>query len=572
MSKPMVAIIGKPNVGKSTFFNYIVGQRLSIVEDTPGVTRDRIYADSNWRGREFTLIDTGGIEPELDDVIHIGMRQQAQMAINIADVIIFVTDIKQGITAQDQEIATMLRKSKKPIVLVCNKSDNFGEPDPTLYEFYNLGIGEPYPVSSTNALGIGDVLDAVYEHFPEKDENDENKEIINVAIIGKPNVGKSSFFNSATSSSVEMANYPFTTIDANKAVAHVISECPCKELNVTCNPRNSICIDGKRLLPVELIDVAGLVPGAHEGKGLGNQFLDDLMQAKVLIHVIDASGSTDAEGQSVEAGSHDPLDDIEFLEDEIVMWMYGILNRNWVRLVRKIEAEKLDIAKVIFDQLSGTGITLEDIIEAKRKVNPDYTKWEKEDFMELIRNILHIAKPMLIVANKADLPTAEENIKRMQEKYPYVIPASAESEIALVKAAEAGLISYTPGDSDFEILEKDKLSDNQLKALEYIKVNILEKYGGTGIQTALNEAIFGLLNMIVVYPVQDEHKYTDQKGNVLPDGILVPKGAVPKELAYLVHSDIGDNFMHAVDARKNMRIAADYELQDKDVISIVTRG
>lgn len=179
---------------------------------------------------------------------------------------------------------------------------------------------------------------------------------------------------------------------------------------------------------------------------------------------------------------------------------------------------------------------------------------------------------MLIVANKADLPTAEENIKRMQEKYPYVIPASAESEIALVKAAESGLIRYTPGDSDFEILEKDKLSDNQLKALEYIRTNILEKYGGTGIQTALNEAIFGLLNMIVVYPVQDEHKYTDQKGNVLPDGILVPKGAVPKELAYLVHSDIGDNFMHAVDARKNMRIAADYELQDKDVISIVTRG
>ena len=290
--------------------------------------------------------------------------------------------------------------------------------------------------------------------------------MLQIAVTGKPNVGKSSFFNSATSSSVEMANYPFTTIDANKAVAHVISECPCKELNVTCNPRNSICIDGKRLLPVELIDVAGLVPGAHEGKGLGNQFLDDLMQAKVLIHVIDASGSTDAEGQSVEAGSHDPLDDIEFLEDEIVMWMYGILNRNWVRLVRKIEAEKLDIAKVIFDQLSGTGITLEDIIEAKRKVNPDYTKWEKEDFMELIRNILHIAKPMLIVANKADLPTAEENIKRMQEKYPYVIPASAESEIALVKAAESGLIRYTPGDSDFEILEKDKLSDNQLKALE----------------------------------------------------------------------------------------------------------
>lgn len=395
--------------------------------------------------------------------------------------------------------------------------------------------------------------------------------MLQIAVTGKPNVGKSSFFNSATSSSVEMANYPFTTIDANKAVAHVVSDCPCKELNVTCNPRNSICIDGKRLIPVELIDVAGLVPGAHEGKGLGNKFLDDLMQAKVLIHVIDASGSTNAEGQPVEAGSHNPLDDLEFMEHEIVMWMYGILNRNWSRLVRKIEAEKLDIVKVIFDQLSGTGISLEDIIEAKRTVNPDYTKWDEEEFIKLTRNILRIAKPMLIIANKADLPTSEENIKRIKEKYPNVIPTSAESEIALVKAAESGLIKYTSGDSDFEILKEDELSPNQLKALEYIRTNILEKYGSTGVQQALNEAIFNLLNMIVVYPVEDEHKYTDQKGNVLPDAILIPKGSVPRELAYMVHSDIGDNFMHAVDARKNMRVASDYELSNNDIISIITR-
>ena len=395
--------------------------------------------------------------------------------------------------------------------------------------------------------------------------------MLQIAVTGKPNVGKSSFFNSATSSSVEMANYPFTTIDANKAVAHVVSDCPCKELDVTCNPRNSICIDGKRLIPVELIDVAGLVPGAHEGKGLGNKFLDDLMQAKVLIHVIDASGSTNAEGQPVEAGSHDPLDDLEFMEHEIVMWMYGILNRNWSRLVRKIEAEKLDIAKVIFDQLSGTGISLEDIIEAKRTVNPDYTNWDGEEFIKLTRNILRIAKPMLIIANKADLPTSEENIKRIKEKYPNVIPTSAESEIALVKAAESGLIKYTSGDSDFEILKEDELSPNQLKALEYIRTNILEKYGSTGVLQALNEAIFNLLNMIVVYPVEDEHKYTDQKGNVLPDAILIPKGSVPRELAYMVHSDIGDNFMHAVDARKNMRVASDYELSNNDIISIITR-
>ena len=195
MSKPMVAIIGRPNVGKSTFFNYIIGKRLSIVEDVAGVTRDRIYADSNWRGRNFTLIDTGGIEPKAENVIQEGMKEQADIAINIADVIVFITDIKQGVTASDMEIALKLKKSKKPIVLVCNKSDNFGKPDPNLYEFYNLGLGDPYPVSSTNALGIGDVLDAIYEHFPEQEENETNDDIINVSIIGKPNVGKSSLVN-----------------------------------------------------------------------------------------------------------------------------------------------------------------------------------------------------------------------------------------------------------------------------------------------------------------------------------------------------------------------------------------
>ncbi|MCQ2972634.1 MAG: redox-regulated ATPase YchF [archaeon] len=394
--------------------------------------------------------------------------------------------------------------------------------------------------------------------------------MLQIAVTGKPNVGKSSFFNSATSSAVEMANYPFTTIDANKAVGHVITDCPCKELGVTCSPNNSICKDGKRLIPIELIDVAGLVPGAHEGKGLGNKFLDDLMQAKVFIHVIDASGSTDAEGQPVEAGSHDPLEDIEFLEHEIVMWMHGILSRNWDRLIRKIGAEKLDVSKVIFDQLSGTGIALEDIIEARRTIEPDYNKWEEEDFIQLTRNILKIAKPMLIVANKADLPTSEANIKRIQEKFPNIIPASAESEIALVRAAEAGLISYLPGDSSFEILKEEEMNANQLKALEYIQTNILDKYGSTGIQDALNAGIFGLLNRIAVYPVQDENKYTDQKGNVLPDAILVTKGSTPRDLAYKVHSDIGDKFMHSVDCRKKMRVASDYELNDGDIISIIT--
>lgn len=195
MGKPTVAIVGRPNVGKSTFFNYVVGKRISIVEDTPGVTRDRVYAEANWRGRDFTLVDTGGIEPESDDVILSQMRRQADIAIELADVIVFLTDIKQGVTAADHDISLMLKKSKKPIVLVCNKSDTFGQTPDELYEFYNLGLGEPYAISSVNAKGIGDVLDAIYDYFPEQLEEENNEDVIKVAIIGKPNVGKSSLIN-----------------------------------------------------------------------------------------------------------------------------------------------------------------------------------------------------------------------------------------------------------------------------------------------------------------------------------------------------------------------------------------
>ena len=195
MAKPTVAIIGKPNVGKSTFFNYIVGSRISIVEDTPGVTRDRVYAETNWRGRNFTVVDTAGIEPESSDIIISQMREQAKIAIEISDVIIFLTDIQQGITAADEEIALMLKKSKKPVILVCNKADNYNKSREEVYEFYNLGIGEPYLVSAANALGIGDVLDAVYEKLPSKDINEEDDDRIKVAVIGKPNVGKSSLIN-----------------------------------------------------------------------------------------------------------------------------------------------------------------------------------------------------------------------------------------------------------------------------------------------------------------------------------------------------------------------------------------
>ena len=215
MSKPIVAIIGKPNVGKSTFFNYLAGTRISIVEDTPGVTRDRIYAETNWRGRNFTLIDTGGIEPDSDDIILSQMREQANLAIEMADVIIFLTDVRQGVTAADQEIALMLKKSKKPIVLVCNKADNLEKYQNEVYEFYNLGIGEPHPISASNAIGIGDVLDEIYEHFPKQNENEEDGLITKVALIGKPNVGKSSLINRIIGENRSIvSDIPGTTRDA----------------------------------------------------------------------------------------------------------------------------------------------------------------------------------------------------------------------------------------------------------------------------------------------------------------------------------------------------------------------
>ncbi len=272
MPKPIVAIIGKPNVGKSTFFNYLAGKRISIVEDTPGVTRDRVYAESNWRGRNFTLIDTGGIEPESEDIILSQMREQANLAIEMADVIIFLTDIKQGVTAADKEIAIMLKKSGKPIVLVCNKADNYERDKQEIYEFYNLGIGEPFPISASNALGIGDVLDEIYAHFPEKDQNEEDDEVIKVAVIGKPNVGKSSLINKILGENrTIVSNIAGTTRDAidtyfeNEKGKYVLIDTAGIRKKSKVNERIEKYSVMRSLLAIERADVCLMMIDANEG-------------------------------------------------------------------------------------------------------------------------------------------------------------------------------------------------------------------------------------------------------------------------------------------------------------------
>lgn len=392
-----------------------------------------------------------------------------------------------------------------------------------------------------------------------------------LGIVGKPNVGKSTFFNAATKAHAEIANYPFTTIEANRGVMYIRKPCPCRDTHVTCTPRNSRCIDGIRFVPIEAIDVAGLVPDAHKGKGLGNKFLDDLRQAHALIHIVDASGSTDAEGNPCNVGTHDPLSDVEFLEKEINYWLFGIIKKSWEVIARKCELEGKKIEKMLTEQLTGLGIKEEHITGAIRKINLDSTRpshWKDDHIFKLTDYVRSISKPIIIAFNKCDKAPDSLMEKRNELNDYIVIPCSAESELALSNAAEKGIIAYTPGANDFTILKKEEITENQLKALEYIKTHVLEKYGSTGVQKCIDEAV-RMLDLIVVYPVEDEHHLTDKEGRVLPDAHLISRGSTAKDLAYKVHTDLGDHFIRGIDARTHRIIGADHQLKDGDIISII---
>lgn len=394
-----------------------------------------------------------------------------------------------------------------------------------------------------------------------------------LGVVGKPNTGKSTFFSAATLATVEIANYPFTTIKPNHGVAYVRTSCVHEEFKVKDNPKNSLCLDGIRMVPVELIDIAGIVPGAWEGRGLGNQFLDEIRRADALVHVIDASGGTDCEGKSCKPGEHDPLEDVQFLEREITMWMVTILKKDWPKIARQAEADKKGIALPLEERLTGLGIKRQSVTEAIRKANLNVDKpatWSDEDFYRFVDNLRRLSKPLLIIANKIDLPTAEANMERLKKLDYVVIPCSAEAELSLRRAAEKQLIDYKPGDSTFKITQPEKLSAGQIRGLEAIREKVLQKNGSTGVQQALNMAYFKLLNMITVYPVEDLEHLSDHNGRVLPDVYLVPKGTTAHQFAYVIHTELGESFIYAVDARDKRRIGEDAVLKDRDVISIVS--
>lgn len=392
-----------------------------------------------------------------------------------------------------------------------------------------------------------------------------------IGLVGKPSVGKSTFFKAATLAEVEIASYPFTTIKANHGVGYVKVDCIEKEFGVKCNPRHGFCINGKRFVPVDLMDVAGLVPGASEGKGLGNKFLDDLRQADVFIHIVDISGETDIEGKP--AKNHDPSEDVAFLEEELNLWYFNILMKVWKTFSRKTEMEHMNFAEAVAKQFSGLKVDEDQVKEILLKNNFQErgSEWSDEELKKFASELRKISKPMILAANKVDLENGEENFKKVKEKFPnlLIVPCSADSELALRQASKAGLIDYIPGDRDFKVLKA--LSPKQNEALERIRKDVLEKFpDGTGVQKILNTAVFDLLGYLPIFPA-GATKLSDSKGNVLPDCFLLPPGSTALDFAYFLHTDFGKNFIKAINAKTKMALGKDYKLKPGDALEIATR-
>jgi ribosome-binding ATPase YchF (GTP1/OBG family) len=382
-----------------------------------------------------------------------------------------------------------------------------------------------------------------------------------IGITGAPSKGKSTFFSAATMVNVPISPRPFTTIQPNKGATYVRVDCPCKEIGTKCNPKNSKCENGKRLIPMSVVDLAGLVPGAHEGKGLGNRFLDDVRTADVLIQIVDASGKTDAEGNPIE--NFDPAEEIIFLENEITLWITSIIKRAWPKIKGRGTDEIASILTGLKIKKAGIERVAEKLGLPIEKIN-----WTDEEILAFSKSIKEHAMPIVIAANKIDLPGATDKYQKLKQQFPdkIILPVYADGELALRKASERGIVKYVPGDVDFEIINA---SPEQKGALEKIR-EVMKKNNGTGVQQVIDEAVFNQLKLIVVYPVSDENKYTDHFGSVLPDAVLVKQGTTAIEFAEGIHADLAKHFIFAVDARKKLRVAKDYALKDKDIIKIVS--
>ncbi|MCX8197436.1 MAG: YchF-related putative GTPase [Candidatus Micrarchaeota archaeon] len=373
-----------------------------------------------------------------------------------------------------------------------------------------------------------------------------------VGVVGAPNKGKSTFFAAATAAEVQIANYPFTTISPNKGVTYVRAECAHLSLGIQNCSR---CMNGTRLVPVNIVDVAGLVPGAHEGKGLGNKFLDDLRQADALIQVVDASGKTDLYGNP--AADQDPLEEVKFLKEEFAWWICQILER-----------KKHASSKEAAQSLSGLKITEAMLANAARRCGLDISSGlpAGTDLFRLAEALVDERMPIVVAYNKMDLPGAEKNLQKAKERGLEAFPCCAAAEFALRKAAMRGIVQYTPGDSTFSI--KGAADERQMEALDWIFA-LMKKNGGTGVQQIIDYVVYRKLMAIVVYPVEDEHKCTNHKGEVLPDALLVPQGTTARQLAALIHTELASSFICAIDVKRKVRIGAEHALRNGDVIKVV---
>lgn len=397
---------------------------------------------------------------------------------------------------------------------------------------------------------------------------------IKIGLIGKTNTGKTTFFNSATLSSEEISSYPFTTKSPVSGVAHAITLCVHPEFKIQDNPNNSKCLDGWRYIPIELIDLPGLIKDAWKGKGLGNQFLSIAAQSDALLHVVDASGGIDSTGKITEVGTGDPISDFADIEEELIMWYHKILEGNRDKISKLIKTGT-DISDALTDLYRGIGVTkihVKETFHATNLEEKDFDDFNMVDTKKFASYLRKISKPTLIVANKVDVEGADKNFARLRERYndSIVIPVSGDSEFVLRRAEQKGLIKYSPGSETFKIIKSDELNEKQNNALNFIKQGIMGEYMRTGVQFAINVAVFKLLKMNSIYPVADEKNLSDKKGRILPDLILLKDGATINDLAKEIHSDLTKGLLYGKDLRYNLRLPTDYQLRDRDVVSLVS--